>query len=162
MYHLYYISMVLCKRGVVDKLGTNRKFDIWQTICSGPHLYLDSMSVNYILIIIYTLKNSTFIFAKILILQNKRISLCPTKYWMIYGKMSCKIDAHSFLLVECANIKLGMICQKEAHLYSTWILLYSPLPFETRRLFCWLCYAKRGRGGGGNPIFVWGLQWMWM
>ena len=40
---------------------------------------------------------------------------------MIYEKVSCKIDAHSFLLVECANIKHGMIFEKEAHFYTVWI-----------------------------------------
>ena len=35
--------------------------------------------------------------------------------------------------------------------------MYSPLPFETRRLLYWLCFAK-----GGYSLFVSGLQWMWM
>ena len=59
----------------------------------------------------------------IVILQNKCISLCPTKYGMIYEKVSCKIDAHTFLLAVCANIKHGMICENEVHLYNACNLL---------------------------------------
>ena len=105
-------STVLYKRGVVTKIGKHRKFDMrnnmfWPTFWSIKHVYKQ---------IIYTLQNDTSIFAKILILQNKCISLCPTKHLMIYEKVSRKTDAHSFLLVMCLNIKHGMICKNEAHL----------------------------------------------
>ena len=123
----------------------------------GPHFDLYSMSVYYILIIIHTLqKNSTSIFAKILILQNKSISLCPTKYWM-----SCKIDAHSFLLMVCANINHGVICEKGVHLYNAWILLLIWGGTVLQKICTILFHMKPGDyctdyvvQKGANPLFV--------
>ena len=104
---------------------------VWET-CSGPHFDWYIMSVNYIIIIIYTLqKNNTSIFEMISNLQNKCISLCSITYWMIYKKVSCKIDAQSFLLEVCTNIKHGMICEKKAHRYKAWICCWFGL-----ELFC--------------------------
>ena len=79
------------------------------------------------------------------------------------------MEAHSFLLVECAHIKHAMIYEKEAHLYNAWILLliWDGTVFQKRcttlfHLKPGDCCTDSGMQKGSNPLFVWGLQWMWM
>ena len=116
------------------------------------------MSVNNILIIIYTLQNGTSIFAKILIFakqmyisvsyktfddlwkgvpQNRCTFLLVGDVFKYQAWYDMREWGASLTMFEFA-VALGWNCFSKE--------MYSFLPFETRRLLYWLCFAK-----GGTP-----------
>ena len=141
--------------GVMRKMcgGQNwPKLKTWYEKLTWPNFfYLYSMSVNCMCKLYKYYKNSASKFAKILILQNKCIYLCPIKYRMIYENRCifllivgvCKYHAWDDLREGDASLQcLNFAVDLDRHYFAK--EMYCPLPFETRRLLYRLCYAKGG------------------